>query len=155
MPDVCSVRDCLQVRVSPWSWGAVPLSNSRHAGWAGLHTLLCWLPTVSWPSADINTHQRNPTLIHEKCYRMLSYPSTFYNVWVGFAMTVHWKGADAFHQREKSPRAPTIKLGNTGYNPPVLQNIPFLELGKKCRNLSYCVLVAIKEIFHLLLTCLF
>lgn len=26
---------------------------------------------------------------------------------------------------EKSPRTPTIKPGNTGYNPPVLQKIPF------------------------------
>lgn len=78
MSDVCSASSCLQVRESQWSWGAVPLSHSRHAGWAGLHSLLCWLPTVSCPSADINMHQTNPTLIHEKCYRMLSYPSIFY-----------------------------------------------------------------------------
>lgn len=119
----------LHVRVGQGSWGAVPLSDSRHAGWAGLHSLLCWLPTASCPSADISMHQTNPSSTHEKCYRMLSYPSTFYNVvWIGFAMTVHCKGADALHHRKRKI-SKTIKLGNAGYNPPA-SKYPFLEVGE-------------------------
>lgn len=151
MPEVSSVSGCLQVRVSQWSWGAAPLRDSRHAGWAGLRSLQCWLPTVSWPSADINMHQTNPTLIHEKCYRMLSYPSTFFNVVSWFCNVCSLKRCRCSSQKEKNPQElQPLNLEILAITHLCFQ-ISLFRSGGKCRNLSYCVLVAIKGIFHFLL----
>lgn len=144
---------CLQDRVSEWSWGAVPLSDSRHAGWAGLHSLLYWLPTVSCPSADINMHQTNPTLIHEKCYSILKLPLYILQCCVSwFCNDCSLKRCRCSSlQKEKNPQElQPLKLEIL----PITHlcfKISLLRSGEKCRNLSYCVLVAIKGIFHFLL----